>query len=63
MIEGPDNKVFVPRLKHWQITRWYMARDPEFGGLSPREYLRDKSWDERRAIGLRALIDHGVLKP
>lgn len=62
-IDASDNLVRVPTLKHWQITGWYMMRNEEYGGLSPREYLRGKSWEERRAVGLRGLIEHGVLKP
>jgi hypothetical protein len=63
LIDGPDNKVRIPRIKHWEINGWYGTLNKDFGGLSPRDYLRGKSWDERMRIGLRALIDHGVLKP
>ncbi len=62
-IEAQENKVVIPRLKHWLITRWYMTKNKNFGGLSPRDYLRGRSWAERRRIGIRALILHGVLKP
>ena len=63
MIDGPGNLVRIPTLKHWQITAWYQTSNPKFDGLSPRDYLRGKSWDERRKIGLETLIDFGVLKP
>lgn len=62
-VDDPSNLVSIPRLKHWQITGWYMAENDEYGGLSPREYLRNKSWDERRRVGLDALRRFGVLKP
>lgn len=63
-IDGPDNLVSIPRLKHWEITRWFMrGKNDNYGGLSPREYVRGKDWDERRRIGLDALIEAGVLKP
>jgi hypothetical protein len=62
-IDDPSNVVSVPRLRHYEITGWYGTRSPEFGGLSPREYLIDKGWDERRRIGLRALVEFKVLKP
>lgn len=54
-IDDPSNVVSIPRLKHYQITGWYGASSEEFDGLSPRNYLRDKSWDERRRVGLYAL--------
>jgi hypothetical protein len=63
MINGPENLVRIPRFKHWEITGWYMTGNENYGGLSPRDYLRSKDWDERTKVGLRALIRHGVLKP
>lgn len=63
MIDAPDNLVLVPTIRHRDINAWYQTREDEFGGLSPGDYLRGKSWDERRRIGLRALIQAGVLKP
>jgi hypothetical protein len=38
------------------------TRNPDYGDLSPREYLRGKDWDERRRVGLDALAKVGVLK-
>ena len=63
LIDGPENLVRVPTLKHWEITGWYMTGNEDYGGLSPRAYLRGKNWEERRRVGLRALIRHGVLTP
>jgi hypothetical protein len=31
--------------------------------MSPREYLRGKSWNERVDVGWDALIKRGVVKP
>ncbi|MCP9626120.1 hypothetical protein NML43_03340 [Rhodopseudomonas palustris] len=62
-IDDPSNLVSIPRLKHWQITGWYMTENEDFGGRSPREYLADKDWNERRRVGLHALRMFGVLKP
>ena len=39
-----------------------LTPNKSYGGLSPRDYLRDKSWDERRQVGLEALKQFGVLK-
>ncbi|GAC1333130.1 MAG: hypothetical protein NVSMB26_13800 [Beijerinckiaceae bacterium] len=62
-IDAPENLVRVPRLKHWEINGWFQASNEVFNGLSPREYLRGKSWDERTRVGLMALIERGVLAP
>jgi hypothetical protein len=61
-VENPQNLVLIPRLRHWQITSWYMTPNTAFRNFSPREYLRGKELMERTE-GLRALILHGVLKP
>jgi hypothetical protein len=62
-IDDRSNLVSIPRLKHYQITGWFMRSNPSFGGLSPREYLRDKSPEEARRVGLSVLILYEVLKP
>ena len=62
-INSPDNLVRIPTMKHREITGWYMTPTDSFNGLSPREYLRGKSWEVRRKVGIDALIDAGVVKP
>jgi hypothetical protein len=62
-IDGPENRLRIPTMKHWQITGWYATPNEEYGGLSPRDYLKDKSWEERLRVGKEALIIFGVLKP
>ena len=63
LIDSPENLVRIPTLKHWQITGWYMTPNEDYGGMSPRSYLRGKDWSERVRVGHDALVDHGVLKP
>jgi hypothetical protein len=63
LIDGPDNLVRIPTLKHREITGWYQTINDDYGDLSPRDYLRGKTWEERTKVGLKALIDVGVLKP
>ena len=41
--DAPENRVHVPALKHWEITGWYMTPNENYGGLSPRNYLKGKS--------------------
>jgi hypothetical protein len=61
--DGPDNLVEIPTLKHWELNRWYQKQNNDYGGLTPRQYLRDKSWDERMQVGLKGLREVGVLAP
>lgn len=50
-------------MKHEGINGWYQRRNPDYDWKSPREYLADKGWDVRKSVGLKALIEQGVLKP
>jgi hypothetical protein len=63
VINGPENLVRIPRFKHWEINGWYGRPNKDYGGRSPREYLRGRDWNERVRVGLHALIQHEVLKP
>lgn len=63
LIDGPENLVRIPTLKHREISAWYQTKNDQFDELSPRDYLRGKTWEERTRVGLGTLIDHGVLKP
>jgi hypothetical protein len=61
-IESPENRVRISTLKHWEMNGWYSTPNNDFGGLSPRLYLRDKDWAERVRVGREALVRFGVLK-
>jgi hypothetical protein len=63
IIDAPENLVRVPKQKHQQISDWYSTKNDAYGGLSPRAWLRGKSWEERRALGIKKMIDFGILKP
>jgi hypothetical protein len=63
LIDSPDNLVRIPTMKHWDLNRWYQIENPRYDWQTPREYLSDKNWDERRSVGLKALVEVGVLKP
>jgi hypothetical protein len=62
-IDAPDNLLRIPRLKHWEITGWFATRNRSYDMMTPRQYLRGKSWNERVDVGWEALIKHGVVKP
>jgi hypothetical protein len=63
VIDAHINLVRIPRMKHWEINGWYARPNKDYGGRSPREYLRGKDWSERLRVGLDALVKYGVLKP
>lgn len=62
MIDSRENKVRIPLLKHLDISGWYSKQNVKFDNLSPRDYLRDKDWDEQMGVGLDILRERGVLK-
>lgn len=66
-IESQRNKVRIPTIKHWELNAWYDRpnedyRDKDGNWMTPRQYVRDKSWLERRRVGLDGLRRVGVLK-
>jgi hypothetical protein len=61
-IDDPSNLVLIPTLKHWEVTAWFQTVNNEYGGLTPRAYLRGKDWNERTRVGLEGLNAVGVLK-
>jgi hypothetical protein len=68
MIYSSENEVPIPTLKHWEINAWLDEPNSQFtdaagNEMSPRQYMKGKSWDERRRIGIQALIKFGVLTP
>lgn len=62
-INSRDNRARIPRFRHWEINAWYGRPNKDFGGLSPRDYLRGRDWETRMSIGIDALREHGVLLP
>ena len=61
-LESDANKVRIPYYGHRAISDFYATPSGRFGGLSPREYLRGKSWDEQYQFGLDVMREFGVLK-
>jgi len=51
-LEGDTNKVRIPYYRHRAISDFYSTRNEKLGDLTPREYLRGKSWDEQYRLGL-----------
>jgi hypothetical protein len=54
-------------IKHWELNAWYDRpnkdyQDKDGNRMTPRQYVRDKGWLERRKVGLDGLRSVGVLK-
>ncbi len=62
LIHGPDNLVRISRYRHWEATEKYASKNDEFPP-TPREYLNDKSREERYQCGVKVLIEKGILTP
>ncbi len=62
VIDAPYNLARIPRYKHWQINKYYGQPQSECEGLTPREYLKGKSVEQRYQFGLAVLRKFGVLK-
>ena len=71
-IEDPENIVRIPYYVHQRITNYYKeaikeapfyyrGKDPELG-ITPRQYLRGKSFNEPYKFGLDVLRKFGVIK-
>jgi hypothetical protein len=63
LINGRDNLVRIPRYKHWEINSWYQTPNGNFDGMTPRQYLQGRGWDEHRRVGVDALIKFRILNP
>lgn len=61
-LESDTNKVRIPYYAHRRISDYYQTPDEELGGLTPRKYLRGRSWEEQYEFGLKTLRRFGVLK-
>jgi hypothetical protein len=61
-INSRENLLRVPYWKHVEISSWYSRANRDFGGLSPRDYLRGKSWEDQYNVGIDVLRKFGVLK-
>jgi hypothetical protein len=61
-IQSDENIALIPTYKHWQISAFYQMPQQELGGLTPRQFLRGKSFEERYRYGLSIMRDFRVLK-
>jgi len=51
-LDSRENLVRIPKWVHVEISSWYSRKSKRFGGLTPRTYLRGKSWEQQYEIGL-----------
>ena len=61
-LEGPENFVRIPYYKHRDISDFYSTNNECLGGMTPRQYLRGKSFAEQRQFGIDTLRRFEVIK-
>ena len=62
-LDDPSNIVWVPTLKHEQITGYYNAKDVDDGAERlHRQVVDELDFAGQRAVGLEALRRYGALK-
>lgn len=59
MINAPENLVRISRFRHWNITTYYQTLDANLG-MTPRQHLEGKSWQEKYEFGLKVMEREGV---
>jgi hypothetical protein len=63
MLDDPSNMVWVPRLKHEQISGYYSSTSNEDPlGRRWRYVIDEEDFATQRAVGLEQLRAKGVLK-
>ena len=45
-VQSPANVVRIPYYRHKDVQSYYQTPNPNLGGLTPRQYLRGKSYEE-----------------
>jgi hypothetical protein len=64
-VQGDDNIVRIPEYRHRMVNSYYDRPNPdmpELGGLTPRQYLQGKSFEEQFEFGKAVLRKFGVMK-
>lgn len=64
-IHNPENVIAIPHGKgsvHAKISGYYSSKPKEFGGLTVREYLSEKSFAEQFEFGLNVLKRYGKVE-
>jgi hypothetical protein len=62
LLQSKANRISIPYYAHRDISDFYSTPNPDYGGSSPRDFLRGKSFDEQYQEGLKILRKLGVLK-
>ena len=61
-LQGEDNVVSIPYYIHRDISDYYSTKNESLGGMTPRDYLRGKSFEEQYQFGLKVMRMYGALK-
>jgi hypothetical protein len=61
-VHNTDNMVRVAKGRHWKITSLMTEKREDLGGISRREWLRGKSYEEHMRVGLELLKEAEVME-
>jgi hypothetical protein len=61
-LQGRDNIVSIPYYIHRDISDWYSTPNKDYGGKTPRDFIKGKSFDEQYQFGLEAMRRLGAIK-
>ncbi|HVC44849.1 MAG TPA: hypothetical protein VND20_08525 [Candidatus Binataceae bacterium] len=62
LLQSRQNQVIIPYYIHRDVSDFYSTPNREYGGMTPRDYLRGKSFEEQYQFGLMVMRKLGVLK-
>lgn len=62
LLQSRNNRVRIPYYAHRDISDFYSTPNRRYGGMTPRDFLRGKSFDEQYQLGLRIMQKFGILK-
>jgi len=62
LLQSRQNQVIIPYYLHRDISDFYSTPNERYGGMTPRDFLRGKSYEEQYQFGLMVMHKFGVLK-
>jgi hypothetical protein len=61
-LQREENVVGIPYYLHRDISDFYSTPNEQYGNVTPRQFLRGKTFEEQYQFGLDVMRKFGVLK-